>query len=153
MRRPLLTFLLFAVSAAPAAAQDGVHLDPDSPTAKEYAVPLDAARRGASSGSTAQTPSGSAQTETAPLFGEGIAPVKKPASGKSGGGSGAKAKSPTASTNPPAAVSEIVSAAATRPGTPDGGGAGALLPVAGGALLLLALGGAGGLALRRRNSS
>lgn len=57
-----------ALPAQPAAAQDGVHFDPDSPAGKEYALPLDQAREEASGGG-----SDGASGERAPLFGAGIA--------------------------------------------------------------------------------
>ena len=50
-------------------AQDnGVHVDPDSPAGKEYALPLDSARR-----DTSGSPNGTgASGQSAPLFGAGV---------------------------------------------------------------------------------
>ena len=48
------------------AQEDGVHVDPDSPAGKEYALPLDSARRDAAGGG------GSAAPSDQPLFGAGI---------------------------------------------------------------------------------
>ena len=48
------------------AQADGVHVDPDSPAGKEYALPLDSARREATPGVGGSNP---------PLFGAGISPA------------------------------------------------------------------------------
>lgn len=56
-----------ALPIQPAAAQDEVHFDPDSPAGKEYALPLDQARDEASGGAVNR-----ASGERAPLFGVGI---------------------------------------------------------------------------------
>lgn len=64
-----------ALPVQPAAAQDGVHFDPDSPAGKEYALPLDQARDEASGDAADRAPG-----ERAPLFGAGI-----PGGGGSGG--------------------------------------------------------------------
>src|SRR6476619_4464476 len=59
--------LLFLGGGVAAAAQDdGVHVDPNSPAGKEYALPLDSARRDANGGGDSAAGSG------APLFGVGI---------------------------------------------------------------------------------
>lgn len=69
----------FAVLAGPAAAQDdGVFIDPDSAAAKEYAIPLDSARRaaqpqqGAAGAQSAATGAPGGEAGTVPLFGEGV---------------------------------------------------------------------------------
>jgi hypothetical protein len=81
-RTALLAVLLAATPAPPAAAQeDGVFVDPDSPAGKEYAVPLQEARRQAAAGDNGNASSGQ------PLFGEGIKRAEGSASGGSGGGS------------------------------------------------------------------
>ena len=77
-----------ALGAGVASAQDrGVHVDPDSPAGKEYALPLDSARQDASGG-----PSGTAATGNgAPLFGAGISKAADRGGGDrsgSGGGQG-----------------------------------------------------------------
>jgi|SRR5829696_7351368 len=64
--RALTVMLVAAFAAPPAAAQeDGVFVDPDSPAGKEYAIPLDEARREAAGG-------GGAGRAGQPLFGAGI---------------------------------------------------------------------------------
>jgi hypothetical protein len=73
---------LVAVGGGVASAQDsGVHVDPNSPAGKEYALPLDSARRDASGGAS----SGGSGGDSAPLFGAGIS--------RGGGSSGESATS------------------------------------------------------------
>lgn len=77
--------LAFAVPVDPAGAQ--VFVDPDSPTGKEYAIPLEDARRQASSGG-GDFPVQPGE-RAAPLFGEGIGDGEATAddgAGASGGG-------------------------------------------------------------------
>ena len=50
------------------AQRDGVYVDPDSPAGKEYALPLDAARRNVTGGGGSAAPGGDAP----PLFGAGV---------------------------------------------------------------------------------
>ena len=74
MIRTAFTALLLAVTAAaPGAAQeDGVFVDPDSPAGKEYAIPLEQARRDAAGGGGAERVGGSGASGGQPLFGVGI---------------------------------------------------------------------------------
>jgi hypothetical protein len=70
------------MAAPPAAAQEGgVFVDPDSPAGKEYAIPLEEARRQAAGGG------GDGPSSGQPLFGEGIERAEGSASGSDGGGS------------------------------------------------------------------
>src|SRR5690349_19568187 len=71
------TAVLFGPAAGDAAAEKGVHFDPESPAGKEYALPLDQARN-EGAGKTGVGKDGS--IEPAPLFGEGVG-----GSGGSGG--------------------------------------------------------------------
>lgn len=140
------------VFAAPSALAQGVHVDPDSPSAREYALPLEAARRQAHSSNNPARRVNLTE-RTAPLFGEGVGEEAAPAtararsrvrsgkSGASGPGTGERVASGRAS--------EIVAAAAQRPPTPAGGGPLPLL-IAGGALLTAAGIGLGAW-LRRRS--
>jgi hypothetical protein len=69
-----LAVLQAAVAGARQAPPPGVHVDPASPTAKEYAVPFDAARavgRGGGRRSGGTSVRGSSD-DGSPLFGEGI---------------------------------------------------------------------------------
>jgi hypothetical protein len=63
------------------AADDGVHVDPDSPAGKEYALPLETARSDAGGGDG----SDSGGTGKAPIFGAGIS-TRGGASGQGGRG-------------------------------------------------------------------
>jgi len=146
--------LLAAATAAPAQ----VVIDPDSPSAKEYAIPLENERRQADPDTAVED--GVTQGErSSPLFGEGIeAPAREgggEAEGKSrsssssgedrtdgGGNTGAT----TGSEDTPA----VVRAATSDPGAPDGG-IGTTLAIAGVALAVVAVGGGAGLLLRRRS--
>jgi hypothetical protein len=135
----------------PAMAQDGggVFIDPSSPSAKEYAVPLERARRQADPGARPQRPVAQGQ-RSSPLFGEGISnpstekSAKKPTAAGKGGGS-SSVRSATLGTAAP----ELVRSAAARPSAP-GGGLSTPLVIAGVALTVLAVGGGAGLLLRRR---
>lgn len=80
-----------ALPCAPAAAQDGVIVDPDSAPAKEYALPLDAARQqGAGEEQRREQPVAVADDGAAPppppAFGRGVEPpsgaTDKPKRGK-----------------------------------------------------------------------
>lgn len=147
LRIAIAAVALLAPSASEAIAQDdGVRVDPDSPAGKEYALPLDSARRDA-----AGTPSAGARDE-APLFGAGISKQEsqrgsrraRRASGGDGGGgegSGASTDRDTGASRPPAAVTETAS------GGPPAGLLTALI-----ALGVLAAGGLIGLLLRARGT-
>jgi hypothetical protein len=131
--------------------EPGVHADPGSPAAKEYALPLTQARR------TGAAPSSHENPPEASLFGAGIKP---PGSGGSGGsprsGPGPRASTPgrvsgtsRASGTPrgePATLPPAVLRAARSPGA--GGGDGSLLALLGGGVVILVLGGFGGTVLR-----
>jgi hypothetical protein len=136
--------------AAPAFAQeDGVFIDPDSPSAKEYRLPLESERRQADPG---QEPAaaGIVQGErSAPILGAGI----------EGGGTGAKrgsrSKEKAARSSKPQKAApdgddaEILQAATSNPG-PPAGGIGVALIIGGVAVGVLLRGGLAGLLLRRR---
>lgn len=160
-RRPqaLLLLLIALALPAPAAAQeDGIVVDPDSPTGKEYALPLESARQKAAGGKGTATPG----EQEAPLFGEGIEEAGETAaaggtsggSGNSGGGSGAGSpgsgrngvgEEASSTGSPP----EAVRRATSNPGAPDGGAGTALMTALGAAAVLGAGAGAGLLARRR----
>lgn len=87
MGRTALIALLLAVTVAPgAAAQDeGVFVDPETPAGKEYALPLEQARREAAPGANGRQ-DGDAASEQ-PLFGVGIDPSR---GGRGSQGSGSE---------------------------------------------------------------
>ncbi len=122
--------------------EPGVHADPGSPAAKEYALPLNKARQIGANGSSAGQ-SGST------LFGAGIAPP-------GGGGSGSGRTSPTppshggsGSHTAPAPVTNPKLALAASSVRPAGSGGSSLLALVGGGVLVLAIGALGGSALRQ----
>jgi hypothetical protein len=147
----ILTGLTLAAPAG-ASAQDGVFVDPDSPSGKEYAIPLESARRQAdpAAGGGRIAPG---RRDESPLFGEG---VDEPIAGARGTGKDAsrgsgkprpgRAKEESDGGGPPAPAT--VRAAASRPGAPDGG-LGSTLTIVGGGILVLLIGGGAGLLLRR----
>jgi hypothetical protein len=159
MRRARTACLLVTgavlLTAAPAGAQ--VVVDPDSPSGKEYAIPLESARRQA-----APAPKPKAEVvqgaRTSPLFGEGVGD----GTAKGAGDATAKGKrvrekgrapdpQTAAQDNLSDSARATVRAAASRPGAPASG-IGTPLLVALGAAGLLAAGAGAGWALRRRAS-
>lgn len=164
--RRLIAALAAAASvsgAAPALAQEsGVRIDPESPSAKEYAIPLEDARRRADPSRAPSAPVEQGM-RSSPLFGAGITRASPDASARSrrgepGGRSSARRRrSPGAAgraqrgTEAPAAVegarrgAQAVTPAIVQP---DAGGSAALFLGAAG--LVLGLGVAGGVLLRRR---
>lgn len=146
--------LLFP-AAAPAQDENGVVVDPDSPSAKQYSIPLERERREAD---PAQEPgAGIEQAErTAPLFGAGITESEgKPASPPPSDEDTAARSEPRTRPDDALVTSrrerdrEIVKAAAARPGSPDGG-LGVTAAIGGAAAAVLLVGGVAGLLLRRR---
>lgn len=156
------------------ALEPGVNVDPGSPAAKEYALPLEQARR------TDSTPKSSGQ---APLFGNGIKPPRGPspaisssASSPAGGSTRSHGSSPAGGSSrggvsrpagsPSARARNAASAAAIRRREQDaayaappfpatdlrptssGGGDGSTLALIGGGVAVLILGGFGGTVLR-----
>jgi hypothetical protein len=126
--------------AVPALAQSGVHVDPRSPAGKEYALPLDQARREAGQSGH----QGSASGRSA-LFGEGIEPAAQ-----GGGGTGKAKGSAPGTARRSSGKSESRSGAAARLTATIGATGDSPLLVDGGiALAVLLAAGAFGLALRR----
>jgi hypothetical protein len=131
--------------ASAGALEQGVHVDPGSPAAKEYALPLNQARQtvNASSGAAGSGGSRSGSGESS-LFGAGI----KPPRGGSGGervppkGRGATPESA------PARLAANADPAISRALHESGGGDGSTLALIGGGVAVLVLGGFGGTVLR-----
>lgn len=155
---------LALLAPAPAAAQSGgVFVDPDSPTGKQYQLPLESARRQADPSSDGRLVTPGARpggTVPAALFGAGIARAsragKRSSSGRSGGTS--KSGEPTRGSNDSSSSPTIdsssrnsVQAAVSNPGAPSGGIGSTLLIAAGGGLVLL-IGALAGFVIRRRSS-
>jgi hypothetical protein len=146
--------LLALGSLAPAqralALEPGVHVDPRSPAAKEYALPLNQARgTGTSASPSSSSPEGS-------LFGAGIKP---PSSGGSAGagtghsghsaraGRAAAASPPAATTGGGSPPANVLGRLALRSST-GGGVSGSTLALIGGGVAILVLGAFGGTVLR-----
>lgn len=149
-----LLMLLFglAVMAPVASAQDDeVIVDPDSPSGKEYELPIDRAREQAAA--STPKPASAAGARSAPLFGEGVEPAgagtraaqgtRAMGGGPRGGSSGAAGANRADRATVAAAAERTAQAAAP-------GGASGLVAIiaAGGGVLLV--GGLVGLLLRRR---
>lgn len=144
LKRLLVMLSMFCVIASAAAAQeDGVTVDPGSPSGKEYALPVDRARRQAAKPTTSRS-----DPRPTPLFGEGVGDDVKP--------SDVQAKKAPARTGGGATPSNQADAGpAIEPRSPQAraaapqGGLGFAAGIAGGAAILL-IGGLLGLWLRRR---
>jgi hypothetical protein len=148
----MLALSCLAVSAhAATGLEPGVHVDPGSPAAKEYALPLNQARQ------TGANTSGKASTGSAALFGAGIKP---PGSGGSGRARSAASNTPhgvrrdasgAGSSDPGTHVPAIVLRAASSRASSGGGGS--LLALLGGGVAILVLGAFGGTLMRRSHRS
>jgi hypothetical protein len=152
---PLVAAMMLLLAVPTPAQEEGVFIDPGSPSAKEYAIPLEAERRQADPD---QEPSAGIQqgSRSSPIFGTGIV------SGGSGEETSSGAPSPAANERDrgardapgktalqESADEDVVRAAASDPGAPDGG-AGVPLTIGGVAVGVLLVGGLVGLLLRRR---
>ena len=149
------TLAVLAISCFTASTQvatglePGVHIDPGSPAAKEYALPLSQARQTGSSPTTGSS-------ATAP-FGAGIHPSGGSGGGSSHGGSStgssvSPANASKASTsNTRTAVPALVLRSANRQAS--SGGDGSILALVGGGVAILVLGGFGGMILRRSHQA
>lgn len=153
-RVPLLLLCGLAVMAPVAAAEDNeIFVDPDSPTGREYELPIDRARERAAPSTEKQRSSGG--TRDAPLFGSGV---------EADGAAPAEAVRDPAGTTPPAMTSDRSvtgnGAAAERAAAAAGverraqaaadDGVSGLAAVVGLGAAVLLVGGLVGLLLRRR---
>jgi hypothetical protein len=158
----VLAAVVFAVGAPHAGAQEpepGVTIDPDSPSSREYDIPLENARRNAQPGRDRDTPVPQGQ-RVAPLFGEGISSPDE-GDAEPGGADAGGVKSETSSKRRPRAANKppgedagppaTVRLAVSNPGAPNGGVSTSVLVLAGGALVV-GLGAGAGVILRRRAS-
>lgn len=140
--------LAIGLVLAPAAAalEPGVHVDPGSPAAKQYALPLNQARE-------AGTPaSRSGAGSEAALFGAGI---KTPPSGGSGSSAGSRRHANAASersgrerTTVAAVAAGKALAASTAASEVSDRGSGSALALVGGGVVVIVLGALGGTVLR-----
>jgi hypothetical protein len=148
--------LVLAMSWSTAAAQagaglePGVHIDPGSPAAKEYVLPLNQARQIGGGTPSSRSPSGA-------LFGAGITPPGAGGSSHLGAGSGnARPKSPATAHGPggaiPAGTQSTLPAGLLRDSSSQAGPTGSgdsILALLAGGVAILAIGGLGGMVLRR----
>jgi hypothetical protein len=143
-----LGLLLAAPSGAVAQGEGGVHVDPNSPAGKEYALPLDSARREAAGGQkgagTGTSPGQGAPAARGgtPLFGAGIRPARS-RKARSGGAQAARDRTKGG----PSKRSR--QAAGPQAAAISGGASGGTGTTIGVALAVLALGCGLGFALRR----
>ena len=161
----LMLALTWPALSATAVAQleDGVHVDPDSAPAKEYALPLDSARGTAGtsvSGESPKTPAGT----PAPAFGSGITPKAdsitsgsrssgrstRPNANRSGSGSGSGTSTGTGTGT--STSTDETAEDRTVPTGAEGAGGNPILYSLGGVLAVLVAGGLVALTLRRRQS-
>lgn len=149
----MLLLLCGLVVSAPAASaqEDKVFVDPDSPSGKEYELPIDRARQqGAPQTQAAESARGS---QAAPLFGAGVkadsAATTARGSGEEPRGAGsADSTDPANGSRSDRAEAPAVAARKAQAAVPEGGvGVAAIIGIAAGVLLL---GGLLGLLLRRR---
>jgi hypothetical protein len=136
---------LAASAQAATALEPGVHVDPGSPAAKEYALPLNQARQtGSETGSKANSES--------TLFGAGIKPPSSPGSPPRAGAAPGQSPSRSggASSSSQADSQARLADAALRAAREQQstGGDGSLLALIGGGVAILVLAGFGGTVLR-----
>jgi hypothetical protein len=158
----LAAALLLMAATLPGAAmaqQDGVFVDPDSPTGKEYALPAEDARRQADPGSKHGSGGREHGSRPTALFGVGVGDGggggDKPSGGHGGGSpSGGHDRTPVAA-RPDGGITarteRALRAATTHPGPPGGSGGMLAVILGTGAAAVLA-GVAGGILIRRRRS-
>jgi hypothetical protein len=141
--------LLTSAAQATAGLEPGVHIDPGSPAAKEYVIPLHQARGTGAAGS-------SSSNSATPLFGSGVGPrgpggaAHSGSAGKTAGGGQRTGSAPVSRATPESLSGSTLPASASR--TSSGGG-GSTLALLGGAAAVLLLGGLGGTVLRRSRHS
>ncbi len=150
----------FAVSclAAPVPValglEPGVHADPGSPAAKQYALPLNQARQ------TGAGPAGHESSSAGVPFGAGIKPPG--AGGSSHSGAGVKQAVGRGGASGPGGTSNAAGRQLTLPSavlrasssqTGSAGGDDSILTLLGGGVAILILGGFGGALMRRSHQS
>jgi len=151
----ILAALCWAPAPASAASDIGVvHVDPGSPSGKQYAIPLTQARRDA--GGQGAAPATAGDT-SAPAFGAGIKPSRSAASAAHGARTGAVRSGGAHQGSGRGSGRELLRAQTGHPAAPAtvraainaGNGDTAMPVLLGGGAAVLLLGGVGGLAARR----
>jgi hypothetical protein len=148
----LLSLAVVPLAAPIAQADDGVTVDRNSPSAKEYAIPLDEARSDATGGASRSGAGGGPVP-----FGEGVTTPERSSSPSSGPARKKSTKkdrtSTTARTTTEPSSDEDADPTRTVAASPVGGGdsgSSSGQALAGGAALVILAGGAAGLWARRR---
>jgi hypothetical protein len=149
-----LLLVAYPAIAAAAGLPPGVHIDPGSPTGKQYQIPISGARNqtsGSTNGSTSSNP---------PAFGAGVTPSGQTRATTTSSRATRSAAHTTAAGRRTRRTSRKWGAAAGPPATTQADrhtttqanavGSSSWLPLAGGGALVLLLGCGGGLALKRR---
>jgi hypothetical protein len=148
-RRKLLLVAATASLLGAPTAHAQVFVDPGSPSGKEYAIPLESARRSAATGQRSDTV---AQGErSAPLFGEGIGDGGKKGGGGQPQASGSAQQQPTRAGRGDGVRRALRDTTPVSAAVPNSG-AGGLASVGGVALSVLLLGAVIGSIARRRQS-
>jgi hypothetical protein len=158
----VLLFLPHAAVAASSGLGPGVHVDPGSPAAKEYAVPLGSARGGTptpGAGSGQLFGAGITKADASSSAGGYVAPSSgsssQPASGTSHhprrhrGATPARRRNPVRSATPGSPAPRAAPSPQNVIGTSSNSGSG-ITWMLGAAVVVLLLGGVGGAALARR---
>lgn len=146
----LLLCGLAATAGVAPAQEDRVFVDPDSPSGKEYELPIDRAREQAAP--SRQNQGSEAGAQGTPLFGEGVEPEQGRAAGattpgkvgtRDDGGEDAASGAPAQRASAGATAARTAQAAAPAGGT-------GLAAIIGAGAGVLVVGGLLGLLLRRR---
>jgi len=156
LRRGVLLLLacgLTVIAPVASARDDQVFVDPDSPSGKEYELPVNSARR---QGAANDKRDRAAPSQEAPLFGEGVerggtpAPARAPQRSRPRSGSSRKPPSEDVAraTHSARASADVTAERKAQAATPEGDGGLAAIGGVGAGVLLL--GGLAGLFLRRR---
>lgn len=146
-----MTLMALSPTAAKAdtGLEPGVHVDPGSPAAKEYVIPLRQAQQIGAGGSS--------DSSSPPLFGAGIGPRGPGGSSHSHAGAG-RTSAAAGSSGPGSASRPSATGIAGRESLPSSvlasssrapGDSGSLLALLAGGIAILILGGLGGAMLRR----
>jgi hypothetical protein len=153
----VVTICLAATQAvAKSPVPPGVHIDPGSPAAKQYQIPIPAARQETSGGTG---PSGGGNANP-PLFGVGVSSPPSRPSGRHAAPSARHSSRRTRARSPRLTAPQASRGARRSPGSSSSLSTGAdkagqigsngWVPLVVGGGLVLLLGGGGGLGLRRR---
>jgi hypothetical protein len=144
----LLSLAVVPLAALSAQADRGVTTDDNSPSAKEYAIPLDEARKDSGAGAESSGSDG-----TPAPFGQGVAtPERSSSSPRGARHSKITNKQSTSTTKRATTTSAEADQTRTVAAAPAGGDSGSSSgqALAGGAALVIVAGGAAGLWARRR---